>query len=259
MNLYARRNGEGENALIILPGLLGSAANWQSIAKRLGQNRAVYTLDMRNHGQSPWSDTMDYDSMASDVIEFIESLDHPRISLLGHSMGGKVAMRLALSEPEYIDSLIIADIAPVAYEHDFNELIEPMLALDLPSFKSRADADAALQASVADAHIRAFLLHNLTFDKPGGVYIWRPNLAVLLENMPAITGFPVYDTDIFERPSLFIYGANSNYVTLASQKTILQYFPQTLFAKLNNAGHWLHAEQPQAFIKSCEAFLSHDN
>jgi pimeloyl-ACP methyl ester carboxylesterase len=259
VDLYARRNGEGENALIILPGLLGSSVNWQSIAKRLGQNRSVYTLDMRNHGQSPWSDIMDYDSMADDVAEFIESLDHPRINLLGHSMGGKVAMRLALSKPEYIDSLIIADIAPVAYEHDFNELIEPMLALDLSSFKSRAEADAALQVSVADAPIRAFLLHNLTFDKPGGVYIWRPNLAALLENMSAITGFPVYDIEIFEKPSLFIYGANSKYVTPVSQETIVQYFPQTSFTELENAGHWLHAEQPKAFIKACEAFLSHDN
>ncbi len=258
MKLFSRINGEGENALVILPGLLGSSANWQSIAKRLGQQRSVYTLDLRNHGQSPWSDTMDYDAMADDVTEFIEALNHNSISLLGHSMGGKVAMRLALKIPDHIDTLIAADIAPVTYEHDFDDLIKPMLELDLPSFNNRANADAALQVSVSDPHIRAFLLHNLSFDKDSESYIWRPNLKVLIDSMPVITGFDLDDTMKFSKPALFIHGENSNYVTDANKTIILEHFPQTTFTKLENAGHWLHAEQPAAFIKSCEAFLSHD-
>ncbi|MCP4009082.1 MAG: alpha/beta fold hydrolase [Proteobacteria bacterium] len=258
MNLFSRTNGEGENALIILPGLLGSSANWQSIAKRMGQRRSVYTLDMRNHGQSPWSDSMNYDTMADDVAEFIESLDHTRICLLGHSMGGKAAMRLALKAPRHIDTLIAADIAPVAYEHDFDDLIKPMLELDLPAFSNRADADVALKLSVPDPHIRAFLLHNLSYDKNSGAYVWRPNLEVLLKSMPVITDFRLTDTELFEKPALFIHGANSDYVTISNKAVITQHFTQTTFVELENAGHWLHAEQPAAFIKSCESFLSHD-
>ncbi len=262
MKLFSRANGEDNSAdataLVILPGLLGSSANWQSIAKRLGQRRAVYTLDLRNHGQSPWSDSMDYATMAEDVAEFIDALDVKNISLLGHSMGGKVAMRLAFDSPSLIDSLIIADIAPVSYEHDFDELIDAMLKLDLPSISRRSDADATLQSSISSPHIRAFLLHNLNFDSSSKVYTWRPNLEVLLKAMPEITQFSLSDADTFSKPALFIHGANSNYVTAAGEKIILQHFSDATFEKLENAGHWLHAEQPQAFIKSCEAFLSHD-
>jgi esterase len=262
LKLFSRTQGEGDSvngrALVILPGLLGSSANWQSIAKRLGQQRIVYTLDLRNHGQSPWSDSMDYATMAEDVAEFIDALDNKTISLLGHSMGGKVAMRLAFDSPWLIDSLIIADIAPVSYEHDFDDLIEAMLKLDLPSISRRSDADAALMSSISSPHIRAFLLHNLNFDSSSKTYTWRPNLEVLLKAMPEITRFSLSDADTFSKPALFIHGANSNYVTPAGEKIILQRFPGATFEKLDNAGHWLHAEQPQAFIKSCEAFLSHD-
>ena len=255
MKLFSRAFGEGENALLILPGLLGSSANWQSIAKRLGQRRAVYALDMRNHGQSPWSDRMDYPAMAEDVLDFITGLDHQSISLLGHSMGGKAAMRLALSAPREIDSLIVADIAPVPYEHDFEELIEPMLALDLSRYSSRSQADAALQASVAEASIRAFLLHNLGFDSERKRYYWRPNLEVLLQNMHNITGFELGPGEHYDRPTLFIYGTGSNYVSGEHGELIARYFPAARFEGLEGAGHWLHAEQPRAFIHACEAFF----
>ena len=240
---------------MILPGLLGSSANWQSIAKRMGQRRRVYALDMRNHGQSPWSERMDYPAMAGDVLDFISGLDHQRISLLGHSMGGKAAMRLALNAPDEIDSLIIADIAPVSYEHDFEELIEPMLGLDLARHTSRSQADSALQASVKEAPIRAFLLHNLGFDSERKRYYWRPNLEVLLHNMHNITGFELGTNERYERPALFIYGTGSNYLTGAHEELIARHFPAARFESLEGAGHWLHAEQPQAFIQVCEAFL----
>ena len=258
MKLHSRINGKGDSALIILPGLLGSSANWQSIAKRMGQRRTVYTLDMRNHGQSPWSDSMTYPAMAIDVAEFIATLDHRHICLLGHSMGGKVAMRLAFNAPQLIDSLIIADIAPVSYEHDFDDLIAAMIELGLSSIARRSDADAALASSVSSPAIRAFLLHNLSFDTERGNYTWRPNLNVLLNAMPEITSFSLSDADVFGKPSLFIHGANSDYVTPASRKLISQRFQGASFDKLKNAGHWLHAEQPAAFIEHCEASLSHD-
>jgi len=129
MKLFSRFNGDGKDALVILHGLLGSSANWRSLAKRFGQQRAVYSLDLRNHGQSPWSDEMDYALMADDVLEMIDALDHRRICLLGHSMGGKVAMELALSSPESVDSIIIADIAPIAYAHDWHWIYPPSAAV----------------------------------------------------------------------------------------------------------------------------------
>jgi esterase len=258
MKLFSRTHGDGKDALIILPGLLGSSANWQSIAKRMGQRRTVYTLDMRNHGQSPWSDTMNYLAMADDVAEFIDTLDHQNICLLGHSMGGKIAMRLAFNAPQLINSLIIADIAPVSYPHDFDGLITAMIHLDLPSLTRRSDADAALSTSISSSPIRAFLLHNLHFDSDRSSYTWRPNLSVLLNAMPQITGFSLSDTDAFDKPSLFIHGANSDYVMPASEKLIAQHFPGALFDELENAGHWLHAEQPAAFIEHSETFLLHD-
>ena len=256
LKLNYRQFGEGDEALVILPGLLGSSANWQSIAKRMGQSRTVYALDMRNHGQSPWADSMNYHVMAEDVAEFISGLPRTRVHLLGHSMGGKAAMRLAFEQPELLESLIVADIAPVSYTHDFDELIEPMLALNLPKLQSRSDADAELQRTVDNPGIRAFLLHNLHFDKALEQYTWRPNLKVLLDNIDEITGFDLQPWDRYAGPALFIYGGISDYVTSANREIIRQHFPAASFHALEKAGHWLHAEQPQAFIKSSEAFLS---
>lgn len=258
MKLHARQFGDADDALVILPGLLGSSANWQSIAKRMARKRSVYALDMRNHGQSPWSETMSYTAMAQDVAGFISGLSHRRVDLLGHSMGGKAAMRLAFDDPQLIDSLIIADIAPVSYKHDFEDLIEAMLTLELTTLKSRSEADRALQDSVSSPAIRAFLLHNLHFDKNGKHYVWRPNLPVLLQNMHHITGFELSGNNVFDKPALFIYGELSDYVTANNRKIIQAHFGQASFTALGNAGHWLHAEQPQAFVSTCEAFLSHD-
>jgi len=150
----------------------------------------------------------------------------------------------------------VGKIEELSYEHDFDELIDAMLKLDLPSVARRSDADAALQSSISSPHIRAFLLHNLNFDSSSKAYTWRPNLEVLLKTMPDITRFTLSDADTFSKPALFIHGSSSNYVTPAGEEIILQHFSDARFEKVENAGHWLHAEQPQAFIKSCEAFLS---
>jgi len=256
MKLFSRFNGEGRDALVILHGLLGSSANWRSLAKRFGQHRAVYTLDLRNHGQSPWSDEMNYPLMADDVLEFIDSLHHSRICLLGHSMGGKVAMELALSAPDSIDSIIVADIAPVAYQHDFEHFLEPMLAMDLSAINSRNQADQLLSHDVPDAHIRAFLLHNLEFDKASESWSWRPNLPVLLNSMPVITDFDIPQPGVCTRPALFVHGSESKYVLPRHTQTIHFHFPCARLQKIEHAGHWLHAEQPAEFIRVCESFLA---
>ncbi len=256
MKLNYRQFGEGEEALVILPGLLGSSANWQSIARRMGLSRTVYALDMRNHGQSPWADSMNYQVMAEDVAEFISALPDAPVHLLGHSMGGKAAMRLAFDQPGLIDALIVADIAPVAYTHDFDELIEPMLSLNLEAINSRSDADVILQRSVDSPGIRAFLLHNLHLDKELDQYTWRPNLKVLLDNVNEITGFDLQASDRYDGAALFIYGELSDYVTAGNRDLIENHFAAATFHGLANAGHWLHAEQPRAFIETCESFLS---
>jgi len=256
MQLFSRFNGDGEDALVILHGLLGSSANWRSLAKRFGQHRAVYSLDLRNHGQSPWSETMDYGIMADDVLEFIDHLDYRRIVLLGHSMGGKVAMHLAMRDTRRLDGVIIADIAPVRYAHDFDHLIEPMLALDISTINSRGQADLKLSEFVPEAHIRAFLLHNLDYDKASDRWNWRPNLQVLLDNMDNISNFDVPLPGVNTRPALFVSGSQSNYVRPEHEQAIRFHFPQASFEKIEHAGHWLHAEQPRAFLHACEGFLS---
>lgn len=256
MKLFSRFNGEGKDALVILHGLLGSSANWRSLAKRFGQHRAVYSLDLRNHGQSPWSDTMNYAVMADDVLELIDSLDHQRVCLLGHSMGGKVAMQLALSAPDSIDSIIIADIAPVAYTHDFDHFVEPMLAMDLSSISRRSQADALLRKSIPDAAIRAFLLHNLEYEKSTDRWSWRPNLPVLQDSMSNIIEFDIPLPGVCTCPALFLHGEYSDYIQPQHVQTIRFHFPRASFNEIKQAGHWLHAEQPKAFVRACEAFLS---
>lgn len=273
MQLFSRVSGQGEAALIILHGLLGSSANWQTLAKRFGQSRTVYTLDMRNHGRSPWSNTMDYAAMAQDVFAFIEPLSHTRITVLGHSMGGKAAMQFALGYPDSLDALIVADIAPVSYEHDFDQLLGAMMAVDLKSIKNRAQADHALEKAIKNAtlsqtntsdgldsidpRIRAFLLHNLTFDKATDQWAWRPNLKVLLDKMDNITSFQINENMRYSGPTLFVHGAQSSYVQAKHEPVIRQYFPQASLSEIKHAGHWLHAEQAQAFYDTCENFLSY--
>lgn len=257
MKLFSRQYGDGDEALIILHGLLGSSANWRTLAKRFAQKRSVYTLDLRNHGQSPWSDTMHYQAMADDVAQFIDPLEHKYISLLGHSMGGKAAMQLALELPEKINTLIVADIAPVTYSHDYQQLIEALLAIDLSKVDKRAQADEALKAAIPETGIRAFLLHNLAFEQTQKRWSWRPNLKVLLANMENITGFDINAGKQFNKPTLFIHGAESDYVDLLYHDVINGFFPESEYNELSNASHWLHAEQPRAFLASCENFLSH--
>ncbi len=257
MALFSRRHGSGDQALIILHGLLGSSANWQSLAKRFGQKLSVYTLDLRNHGQSPWSDTMDYPTMATDVAQFIGSLDHRQCYILGHSMGGKVAMQLALNQPNKLDALIVADIAPVAYSHDYDDLIKALLAINLNTLENRAQADDLLKRTIPEVGIRTFLLHNLAFHSDRKQWYWRPNLPVLLSSMDKITSFDERLSKPFDKPTLFIHGANSDYVHPEHFTKIRQLFSQTQIQQLEQAGHWLHAEQPHAFLKACEQFLLH--
>lgn len=232
--------------LLIAHGLFGSARNWGAIAKRLSDSREVRAVDMRNHGESPWDRTHDYPAMATDLAETLSAPAH----VLGHSMGGKAAMVLALTHPEHVQRLIVADIAPVAYGHTQAHLIAAMRAVDLSAVDSRRDADDQLSAHVEDPPVRAFLLQSLDVKSRK----WRLNLDVLDTEMPKVLSFPEVNGR-FEGPTLFLTGAESDYVTRDHRSHIKDLFPAARFAKIPGAGHWLHADQPRAFEAAVRTFL----
>lgn len=238
--------------LLIVHGLFGSARNWGVIARRLSEDRLVIAVDQRNHGDSPWDDAHGYEDMAADLARVIEG-HGGRADVLGHSMGGKAAMVLALTRPALVRRLVVADIAPVAYGHSQNHLVAAMQGLDLTGLTLRSDADRRLAQTVADPGVRAFLLQSLDLksDPPR----WKLNLDVLRDEMDGITGWPG-TPGRFEGPTLFVSGANSDYVRPEYRPAILTQFPAATFEDIGGAGHWLHAERPREFEAAVRAFLS---
>ncbi|TMV90508.1 alpha/beta fold hydrolase [Thioclava sp. BHET1] len=241
--------------LLIAPGLFGSARNWTVIAKRLSEKRQVIALDMRNHGDSFWDDDHSYKSLAADLAEVIEA-HGGQADVLGHSMGGKAAMMLALTHPDHLRRLIVADMAPRAYAHGDGHLalIEAMQALDLEALETRGQADDALGEQVQDPGTRAFLLQSLSL-RDGPAH-WKFNLDALAANMPQIIGWPETASNArFDGKTLFLTGANSDFVTDQDHETIRTLFPKAMFTELKDAGHWLHAERPREVETIGEAFL----
>ncbi|WP_347310579.1 alpha/beta fold hydrolase [Defluviimonas sp. SAOS-178_SWC] len=242
----------GLPTLLIVHGLFGSARNWGAVARRLADARRVVTVDMRNHGESFHADGHGYADLASDLAKIITEIGAP-VDVVGHSMGGKAAMQLALTRPDLVNRLIVADIAPVAYGHSQAHLTRAMRALDLTGLTARGDADRRLQAFVDDPGLRAFLLQSL--DLKGEVPRWRLNLDVLEREMDRITGWPGTDGR-FGGPTLFLTGALSDYVRPEHRPEIKRLFPNARFAKLPGAGHWLHADKPREFEAAVRAFLT---
>ncbi|TCO72883.1 alpha/beta fold hydrolase [Rhodovulum euryhalinum] len=239
--------------LLIAHGLFGSARNWGVIAKRLSDSRQVIAVDMRNHGASPWAARHRYPDLADDLAEVIAA-HGGRADVLGHSMGGKAAMVLALTRPEAVNRLVVADIAPVAYGHSQAHLIAAMRALDLAHVTRRGEADAALAAQIGDASVRAFLLQSL--DLKSSPPVWRLNLDSLETEMAHIVGWPDDIAGQFAGPTLFLSGAASDYVRPEHRDRIKALFPGARFAKIPGAGHWLHAEKPRDFEAAVRAFLA---
>ncbi len=238
--------------LLIVHGLFGSARNWGVVAKRLSANRRVICVDQRNHGHSPWFDSHSYEDMARDLAEVIAAQGGP-MDVLGHSMGGKAAMVLALKSPELVNTICVADIAPVAYGHDQNQNIAAMRAVDLAQVRKRSDAVAQLADHIDDETLQSFFTQSLDV----AAQKWRLNLDVLDAEMPKILNFPAIDGQ-FGGPTLFLSGGESDYVTAAHRPTIRARFPTARFAKITGAGHWLHAQKPRAFIASVQAWLELD-
>ena len=248
--LHPARQDKDLPPLVIAHGLFGSGRNWGAIARSLAIRRDVVAVDMRNHGSSFRADSQSYADMAGDLAEVLASLG--QADLLGHSMGGKAAMQLALTQGHLLRRLVVADIAPLAYTHDQTRHIAAMRGLDLDGISTRAQADDRLAQQVEDPSLRAFFLQSL--DLKATPPVWRLNLDVLEAAMPQIIGWP--DTQgCFDGPTLFLTGSQSTYVKPENRMTIRALFPHVRFAKLLGAGHWLHAEKPKAFAETVALFL----
>jgi len=235
--------------ILIAHGLFGSARNWGVIAKRLSETRRVLVVDMRNHGLSPWFETHTYPDLAADLAEVIAA--HGGVAdVVGHSMGGKAAIVLALQHPDAVNRLIVADIAPVPYGHTQQPLIDAMRKVDLSAVATRGDADRQLRASISEDGVRAFLLQSLDVKAKK----WRLNLDVLERDMAAILGFPPLSS-AYPGRALFLSGAASDYVLPEHRPAIKALFPNAKFAKIPGAGHWLHAEKPREFEAAITAFF----
>lgn len=256
MKLNVIQAGEGASGgvpLVILHGLLGSARNWGAVVKTLGETRHVLALDLPNHGSSPWTEIMDYPFMAREVASVIEHLGG-RAAVMGHSMGGKAAMTLALTRPEMVERLVVVDIAPVGYTHTFAPYIKAMRGVALGDVSSRGEVEKALETAIPDKGVRAFLMQNLEGGANG--YRWRPNLAVLGAHMADILAFPPFpDGTCYEGPTLFVAGETSDYIRPAHEDVIAALFPKAETVDIPGAGHWVHADNPGAFLAAIRSFL----
>ncbi len=249
LNMIDHPGPSDRPGLLIAHGLYGTGRNWGVIAKRLSDQRRVVAVDMRNHGSSPWFDSHSYDDLAGDLADVLESLGGP-FDVLGHSMGGKAAMTLALTRPDLVNRLIVADIAPVAYTHTQVQYIHAMRATDLDGITRRSEAGERLAPLVDDPALVPFFLQSLDVKEMA----WRLNLDVLEAEMEKIMNFPALDTQ-YDGEVLMLSGALSDYVQAAHRPQIKALFPKARFAKIPGAGHWLHAEKPREFEQTVRAWL----
>ncbi len=255
LELASLEIGEGTAPIVVMHGLFGSSRNWNMIAKRLAPTHRVHALDLRNHGLSPWSDEMNYPAMAEDVAEYMEARHLGPCPVLGHSMGGKVALWLALTRPDLVERVIAADIAPVSYRSSLIEYIRAMRAIDLAKFSRRAEVEQALADAIPVPGERSFMMQNLVSED--GSLRWRINLAALEAHFGEITGFPdPGEGTSYDGPALFLNGERSDYIRPEHEPAIRSMFPRARIVTIEGAGHWLHAERPDAVFESLHGFLA---
>ena len=255
MKLAFRKFGEGK-ALLILHGLFGQSDNWNTLAKQFSeQNFEVFTIDLRNHGLSPHHQTWDYEVMASDIYEFIHDYNIQHPILLGHSMGGKVAMNFALNYDDLLlDKLIVADIAPVQYPAHHHEVLHALNAVDFNLVKSRKEVEEILANSIHDFGTRQFLLKNIYWENSAENKMnWRFNLKVITEKYNEILSEVNHKSSLVN--TLFIRGEKSNYILDEHIDGITERFPNSKLVTIPNAGHWVHAEQPKLFFDEVMKFI----
>lgn len=246
--------GEGKQTLVILHGLFGSLDNWKTPGKILAEKRRVITVDQRNHGRSFWSEDFNYDLLAEDLKILIDELGLEHFQLMGHSMGGKTALRFAQKYPEHLNQLIIVDMGIKEYPMHHDVILEGLNAMDLDQISSRGEAEEALSKYLDNLGVRQFLLKNLYWKEKGKLG-WRINIPVLEEKMPdilkSIPNAPKVDVD-----ALFIYGGKSNYIVDGDKDDIRSTFIKAKFIELKDAGHWIHAETPELFLKTVDGYLN---
>lgn len=256
MRLYTREYGSPRNQppVVLLHGLFGSSANWHGIARRLEGEHHLIVPDLRNHGRSPHAMASGYEAMAGDVLELLDGLGGGAASLVGHSMGGKVALWLALRWPERVARVAALDIAPVGYSPRFGPLLKALETLDLTGLHSRMEADALLAGEIRNTSLRAYLLQNLVLEQ--GHWRWRMSLTNLREALPHLLDFPhTGTTRPFTGPTLFLYGARSDYIEGRYLPQIRTLFPFARLRAVAGAGHWLYAEQPETVTRALQTFL----
>ena len=252
--LYSKIEGEG-NSLLILHGFLGMSDNWKTIGLQLATNGfQVHLLDMRNHGRSFHSDEFSYELMAQDVFDYCKANDLGKVNVLGHSMGGKTAMLFAVTYPEMVEKLIVADIGPKFYPQHHQTILGGLNAVDFSLKPSRNEVEEILSQYITDFGTRQFLLKSLYWQEPGQL-AFRFNLAVFNKKIEEI-GKPLPENTVFNKPTLFIRGGNSNYILDEDFSTIQQHFSDSKIETIPNAGHWLHAENPKMFYEMASLFLN---
>ncbi|MDZ7749319.1 MAG: alpha/beta fold hydrolase [Halofilum sp. (in: g-proteobacteria)] len=254
MELHARIQGDGP-PLVLLHGLFGSNENLGGVARALADRFSVYGLDLRNHGRSPHGRRMDYPTLAADVRETLDAHALDRPAVLGHSLGGKTAMELALSTPERVSRLVVVDIAPIAYDHRHDQELEALHGLDLAALRSRADADEALAGQIPNPAIRQFLLKNLVRGDDG--FEWRIPLGTIHAEYASIAAAPP-STGPYDGPALFVRGGNSDYMPDTAESAIRERFPNARIETIPDAAHWLHVDAPEVFLNLVGSFLAEE-
>ncbi|WP_299759007.1 alpha/beta fold hydrolase [uncultured Pontibacter sp.] len=256
MKLHYKEMGHGQ-PLLILHGLFGTLDNWATLAKRLAEHYNVFLVDLRNHGRSPHSDEHDYDAMADDVLRLVDELNIPTPAIMGHSMGGKVAMKYALKYPTRLTRLIVVDIAPKAYPPHHDEIIEALQSVDLSTATSRGEIDAQLAKSISEEDVRLFLMKNL-YRKEDSTFGWRMNLDALEKNYEKIAAAITADVP-FKKHALFIKGGRSGYIKQEDIYSSIEHlFTLVEVETIPEAGHWVHAQAPDKVYDLVTAFLSAD-
>jgi pimeloyl-ACP methyl ester carboxylesterase len=259
-SLHTLEYGQGVGSVVFLHGLFGQGRNWNTIGKALAGSRRVVLVDLPNHGRSPWTDRIDYlqmaDTVATEVVSELAAAGP--VAVVGHSMGGKVAMLLALRHRELVERLVVVDMSPVSYgtAREFVGYIDALRGLDLAALSDRDAADRALRPAVPSNSVRAFLLQNLRRDGQG--WRWQPNLEVLARDIGELSGWPqeaAVACGPYDRPVLWIAGANSGYIEPEYDAAMTRLFPRKRLVTIKGAGHWVHSERPEVFTEVLRGFL----
>ncbi|MBU2976751.1 alpha/beta fold hydrolase [Alteromonas sp. C1M14] len=250
---YRYTDADSDYLLVLIHGLFGSLDNLSVVQRHFKDKVNILAIDLPDHGQSPHVDNFSLSVCMSGLVELLDQFEHKKIGLLGHSLGGKVAMLTALTYPDRIDDLIVADIAPVSYPPRHTDIIAALKSVSLDKIQSRQDADKQLQAGIKEVGVRQFLLKSLA-ENSTGQWHWRFNLDNLAKHYDQIKGWP-QTTGVFDKPCLFIKGSQSDYITGAMQPAIQQLFPKAKAHIIDNTGHWLHAEKPTSFNRVVEKHI----